>query len=436
VVVHKRGERPAPACSGTGLASDDMSGPLHGIRVIDLTHALAGPFGSMLLADLGADVIKVEPPHGDVTRTLGPYADDDELRAFGGYFNSVNRGKRGIVIDLKSPEGRQELLDLVATADALLENFTVGVMDRLGLSYEVLSEINPRLVYGSCRGFGDPRTGESPYAHRPSMDLVAQAVGGVLSITGLEDGTPIKVGPGVGDIFPGTLMALGVLAAVLHARETGHGQYVDVAMYDATLLLCERIVYQYSYRGEVPVPQGNGHPMWSPFDVVPASDGWVVVCAPTPPRWKRLCAVMGRPELEDDPRYRTIAERVQNRDEVKAILSEWTLQRTREQVVAELGDLVPAAPVNTVADIFDDPHVAARDMLVEVDHPGMRRSVTIAGHPIKFTRTPTAVRGRGPLLDEHGDQIRAELSGTRTLPIPTRLGESTSEDGDALRDGR
>ncbi|MDO8212234.1 CaiB/BaiF CoA-transferase family protein [Conexibacter sp. CPCC 206217] len=393
------------------MSSEQQSGgPLEGIRVVDLTHALAGPFATMLLADLGADVIKVEPPHGDVTRTLGPYADEDELRAFGGYFNSVNRGKRGIVIDLKTAEGVEELLALVRGADALVENFTVGVMDRLGLSYERLRAENPRLVYASTRGFGDPRGGESPYAHRPSMDLVAQAMGGVLGITGTVDGTPIKVGPGVGDIFPGTLTTVGVLAAIVRARATGEGQYVDVAMYDAVLSLCERIVYQYSYRGEVPVPQGNGHPMWSPFDVVRAKDGWVVVCAPTPPRWRRLCTIMGQPELIDDPRFRTIVERVEHRDEVKALLTAWTSVRTKREVVDELGDLVPAAPVNTVVDIFEDPHVRARDMLVEIDHPGMDRTVTVAGQPIKFSETPAGVHGRAPLLDEHGDEIRAELA--------------------------
>jgi crotonobetainyl-CoA:carnitine CoA-transferase CaiB-like acyl-CoA transferase len=403
----------SPAGSNAPLSS----GPLAGIRIIDLTHALAGPFGTMLLADLGADVIKVEPPHGDVTRTLGPYADDDTVRAFGGYFNSVNRGKRGIVIDLRTPEGVEQLLELVRGADALVENFTVGVMDRLGVPYERLREANPRLVYASTRGFGDPRTGESPYAHRPSMDLVAQAMGGVLGITGTVDGAPIKVGPGVGDIFPGTLTALGVLAAIIHARNTGEGQYVDVAMYDAIVSLCERIVYQYSYRNEIPAPQGNGHPMWSPFDVVPAKDGWVVICAPTPPRWKRLCEIIGRPELVDDPSYRTIIERVENRDAVKAIVSEWTSVRTKAEVVAELGDEVPAAPVNTVADIFEDPHIHIREMLVEVEHPGMARPVTLAGQPIKFTQTPAHVRGRAPLLDEHGDAIRAEL----------RRGSSTSD---------
>jgi crotonobetainyl-CoA:carnitine CoA-transferase CaiB-like acyl-CoA transferase len=397
----------------SALESAPSGGPLEGVRIIDLTHALAGPYGTMLLTDLGADVIKVEPPHGDVTRGLGPYAEDDTLRAFGGYFNSVNRGKRGIVIDLKTPEGVEELLALVAEADALVENFTVGVMERLGIPYERLREVNPRLVYASTRGYGDPRVGESPYADWPAMDLVAQGLGGALGITGTVEGVPIKVGPGIGDIFPGTLTALGVLAAIINARRTGEGQYVDVSMYDGILSLCERIVYQYSYMGDVPGHEGNGHPFWSPFDVLPCKDGWVTISAPTPPRWRSLCEVMGRPELIDDPRYETTFVRSKRRDEVKAIVTEWTSVRTKKEIVEALGGKVPVSPVNTVVDIFEDPHVRARDMLVSVEHPGMDRPVELAGQPIKFSRTPSGVRDRAPLLDEHGDQIRAEIH-TRT----------------------
>ena len=239
--------------------------------MIDLTHALAGPYGTMLLTDLGADVIKVEPATGDVTRDVGPYTPDDELKAFGGYFQSINRGKRSIVIDLKSPAGIETLIDLVRDADIIVENFSVGVMERLGIPYTRLREINPRIVYGSLRGFGDPSIGESPYAEWPAMDIAIQAMAGALSVTGTEDGEPIKIGPGVGDIFPGTQLAVGLLAAVMHARETGEGQHVDVAMYDSILSLCERIVYQYSYAGVVPKPEGNKHPFLSPFDVVRAT---------------------------------------------------------------------------------------------------------------------------------------------------------------------
>ena len=383
-----------------------MPGPLHGVRVIDLTHALAGPYGTMLFTDLGADVIKVEPSSGDVTRNLGPNLPDDTVRAFGGYFQSVNRGKRSIVLDLKSAEGADLLRELVGEADVLVENFSLDVMDRLGLSYESLQEINPRLVYGSLRGYGDPRLGESPYAAWPAMDISIQAQAGAMGITGLEDGTPIKLGPGIGDIFPGTLLAVGILAAVIHARETGHGQLVDVAMYDAILSMSERIVYQHSYTGAVPGPQGNGHPFWSPFDVFEAKDGWIAIAAPTPPRWRALCGAMERPELAEDPRYDSPSNRSAHRFEVREIVEEWTSVRTRAEIVTALGGIVPVGPVNTVADIVEDPHVAAREMIVDVEQPGAGRDVSIAGSPIKLSETPSAVKGRAPLLDEHSDDIR------------------------------
>lgn len=383
-----------------------MPGPLQGVRVIDLTHALAGPYATMLFTDLGADVIKVEPATGDVTRNLGPNLPDDTVCAFGGYFQSVNRGKRSIVLDLKSTEGADLLRELVKDADVLIENFSLDVMDRLGLSYESLQETNPRLVYGSLRGYGDPRLGKSPYAAWPAMDISIQAQAGAMGITGLEDGTPVKIGPGIGDIFPGTLLAVGILAAVIHARETGRGQLVDVAMYDAILSLSERIVYQHSYTGAVPKPAGNGHPFWSPFDVFEAKDGWIAIAAPTPPRWRALCGAMGRPELAEDARYDSPANRSARRFEVQAIVEEWTSARTRAEIVDALGGIVPVGPVNTVADIVDDPHVAAREMIVDVEQPGAGRDVAIAGSPIKLSETPSAVKGRAPLLDEHSADIR------------------------------
>ena len=384
-------------------------GPLRGLRVIDLTQMLAGPYGTMILADLGADVIKIEPPKGDLTRGVGPYRSDDAKRHFGGYFQSVNRGKRSVVLDLKQDEGREHLLALVEHADVVVENFSVGVMDRLGVSYEVLSECNPRLVYASSRGFGDPRTGASPYGEWPAFDIVIQAMGGLLGITGTEDGRPIKAGPGVADIFPGTLMALGILAAVLRARETGHGEYVDVAMYDAVLSLCERIVYQYSYDGSVPAPQGNEHPLLSPYDVLPASDGWITLAAPADTRWRRLCELIGRPELADDRRYTTNYLRSRRSAEVRDVMSAWTSTRTRAEIIALLGGEVPVGPVNTIADIFQDPHPHLRGMLVELEQPGSATPVTVAGQPIKFLSGGSGVRSRAPLLGEHTEEVLAEI---------------------------
>ncbi|MCW2532843.1 MAG: yfdE, partial [Blastococcus sp.] len=218
-----------------------MAGPLTGLRVIDLTQVLSGPFCTMLLADLGADVVKVEPPSGDVARLWGPHVPTPEgvegPATYGGYFASVNRNKRSICLDLKDPEGRQTLLDLLDDADVLVENFRVGVMDRFGLSYEELHARFPKLVYASIRGFGDPRTGLSPYADWPAFDIIAQAMGGVMGVTGADADHPVKVGPGIGDIFPAVLAAVGLLAALRHADATGQGQFVDVAMYDSVLAL-------------------------------------------------------------------------------------------------------------------------------------------------------------------------------------------------------
>jgi crotonobetainyl-CoA:carnitine CoA-transferase CaiB-like acyl-CoA transferase len=389
------------------------SGPLDGVRVIDLTHALAGPYATMLLADLGADVIKVEPPSGDLARRAGPYASDDQTHSFGGYFQSVNRGKRSIVLNLKTPEGAAMLRSLAAEADVLVENFTPGVMDRLGLSYESLAADNPRLIYAALRGFGDPRSGESPYQSWPAFDVVIQAMAGIMGITGTEDGTPIKVGPGVGDIFPGTLLALGVSSALYEARGSGRGQFLDVSMYDAILSLCERIVYQHSYTGAVPGPEGNQHPLLSPFDILPAADGWVAIAAPNDHRWRRLCELIDRPDLAQDPGFATNDLRVSRRHEVYKALEAWTQDRTKSEILARLGGQVPVGAVRDVAEIMADPHVAARNMAIPLEHPGTTKKYAVAGQPLKFSRTPAIPRDRAPLLDEHGQQVRATVGHPR-----------------------
>lgn len=385
------------------------AGPLDGVRVLDLTQMLAGPYCTMLLADLGADVVKIEPFRGDVTRYAGPYAEGDAERAFTGYFQSVNRNKRSVAIDLKKPDGRDLLRRLVPTAPVLVENFRPGVMERLGLAYETLRELHPALVYASVRGFGDPRTGASPYADWPAFDVTAQAFGGFIGITGSKSGEPQKAGPGVGDIFPATLATVGILAALHHAVATGEGQYVDVAMYDGVLALCERIVYQYSYIGEVPGRQGNTHPLLCPFDVFVAADGFVTIAAPADNHWRRFCELIGRPELADDARYKNNNVRVEHGEDVRRIVTEWTQARTKAQIVAALGGEVPVAPVNDIEDIVADPHTKARGMLVEVEQPGLERPVTIAGSAIKLTETPSAVRRRAPLIGEHTDDVLSSV---------------------------
>jgi crotonobetainyl-CoA:carnitine CoA-transferase CaiB-like acyl-CoA transferase len=395
----------------------ERTGPLSDVRILDLTQALAGPFGTAVLADLGADVIKVEPPTGDLSRPMAPlvpdFAPPGSSRAagcdYGGYFASINRNKRSMVLDLHKDEDRERFLGLAVTADAVVENSRVGVMDRLGIGYEVLRAVNPRLVYAAIRGFGDPRTGASPYAEWPAFDIVAQCMGGLVGITGPTDRTGYPNGASIGDIFPGVLMALGVVSAVHAARRTGKGQFLDVAMYDAILSLCETIVINYSCAERVLGPRGLGHPALCPFDVYETSDGAVAIAAPTDNHWEALCELIGRPDLVTDERTKDNRRRSENRPFVTEILTAWTRARTKKEVVGRLGGKVPVGPVNTAADVFADPHVWIRKMLAEVELPGANGTLTLAATPIKLTATPAGIYRRPPLLGEHTAEILEEL---------------------------
>jgi crotonobetainyl-CoA:carnitine CoA-transferase CaiB-like acyl-CoA transferase len=362
----------------------------------------------MLLADLGADVVKVEPPHGDMARPLGPSPKDREGCDYGGYFASVNRNKRSVALDLKEAGDRDVFLQLVESADALVENARVGVMDRLGLGYETLRDRNPRLVYVAIRGFGDPRTGESPYAHWPAFDIVAQSMGGMVGLTGPRGSTGMPAGASVGDLFPGTLAALGLVSALLSARGSGRGQFVDVAMYDAVLSLCENIVYKYAADGTIESPRGQGHPVLVPFDVYETSDGAVAIAAPADAQWKLLCEAMGRPDLVEDERTRNVFARHAHRDFTNECILAWSRARSTREVVERLGGRVPVGPVQNAEDIFRDPHARVREMLVEVEQPGANPRLTLAGVPIKLTGTPSGVYRRPPLVGEHTVEVLAE----------------------------
>jgi crotonobetainyl-CoA:carnitine CoA-transferase CaiB-like acyl-CoA transferase len=380
-------------------------GALDGLRVIDLTQVLAGPFCTQILADHGAEVLKVEPLKGDETRRLGPYRADDELRAISGYYQSVNRNKKSIALDLKTPEGRQVLLDLIDGADAVVENSRGGVMERLDLSYELLSSRNPKLVYAAIRGFGDPRSGESPYAAWPAFDIVGQAMGGMMGITGPDADTPIKVGPGVGDLIPGLFAVIGIVMALMNARQSGAGQFVDVSMVDCVLATSERIVNQYSYTGRIPYPEGNRHPLLCPYGVVRAADGWLTLSAPTDAFWRKLLTLIARHDLVDDARYSANEARLARQDEVYAVVEDFTRTKTKAELTELFGGVIPFGPIYDVSDIFTDPHFRIRDMLVDVDQPGSATPVTVAGVPIKMSLTPGRVRHRAPLLGEHTREI-------------------------------
>jgi crotonobetainyl-CoA:carnitine CoA-transferase CaiB-like acyl-CoA transferase len=386
-----------------------MTGALTDLKVLDLTQMLAGPVCTQVLADHGARVLKVEPLGGDGIRSSGPFPPDDAQRSFGGYFQSVNRNKQSLAMDLKHPGGRDVFLRLVDEADVVVENFRAGVMERLGLGWETLHERNPRLVYATIRGFGDRRTGVSPYADWPAYDVVAQAMGGIMSITGPAGGPPTKIGPGVGDIIPGLMLVNGILAAVHHAGRTGEGQFVDVAMADAVLAVCERIVYQQSYEQRTPRPEGNRHPLLCPFGLFAARDGWVAIGCFEDKLWRELAQLIGRPGMAQDERFATNAARVLHADEVIAAVEAFTCARTKTELAAVFGGITPFGPVCDARDIFEDPHFRAREMLVPLDHPGSAAQVHVAGVPVKLSATPGSVRRRAPLLGEHTDEVLGHL---------------------------
>ena len=380
---------------------------LDGLRVLDLSRMLSGPYCTMHLADHGAEVIKIEAGTGDTSRGNGPFRADDPDHIWAGYFVSLNRGKKSIQLDLKSEQGKERFRALAATADVIVENFRPGVMDRLGLSYEALSAENPRVIYAAIRGFGDPRSGESPYATWPSYDVVAQAMGGLMSITGPDADSPTKTGPGVGDIFAGMMMAFGIMAALREAEATGKGQFVDVAMYDAMISLCERMVYLHDFTGQVPGPEGNGHPFLSPFGLYPAADGHVALGIVDDTFWRRLAEWMGQPDLGTDPRFATRAARAAHAAEIDQLVSHWTSQHSKAALTETLGGQVPFGPLNTVEDIARDPHVAARGMLAKLSGPDADQPPwTVAANPLRFgahghgaLRAPPALGADNAMLD-------------------------------------
>ena len=366
---------------------------LKGLRVLDLSRMLSGPYCTMHLADHGAEVIKIEDGRGDTSRGNGPFRDDDPTQDWAGYFVSLNRGKKSIQIDLKSPEGYKNFCKLALHADVIVENFRPGVMERLNLSYESLAAKNPKLVYAAIRGFGDPRSGTSPYEKWPSYDVVAQAMGGLMAMTGPDANTPTKTGPGVGDIFAGMMMAFGIMAALREAEATGKGQFVDVAMYDAMISLCERMVYLHDMTGNVPGPEGNCHPFLAPFGLFPAKDGHIALGIVDDAFWQQLATLMCRNDLVGDARFATRAARAANAAELNSLVAKWSILYSKDELTAKLGGVVPYGPMNNMADIVQDPHVIARGMLAQIQGPLPNQEPwTIAANPLRFS-----AHGHGPL---------------------------------------
>jgi crotonobetainyl-CoA:carnitine CoA-transferase CaiB-like acyl-CoA transferase len=395
--------------------AEASKGILAGLRVLDFSRMLSGPYCTMMLADHGAEVIKIESPEGDTSRSNGPFRADDNDKMWAGYFVSLNRNKQSICLDLKTTEARLQIRSLVKSAHVLVENFRPGVMERLGLGYEALLEDNPALVYAAIRGFGDPRSGESPYAQWPSYDVVAQAMGGLMSMTGQGPGSPMKTGPGIGDIFTGMMMSFAIIAAVRHAERTGQGQFVDIGMYDAILSLCERLVYLYDMEGQIAEPAGNGHPLLAPFGIFPASDGWVSIGVVDDAFWRELARIMQRDDLLNDPRLATKTGRRRHAQDVNAAVSDWTRCHSKATLGNLLGGRLPFGPVNDAADIFRDPHVTARGMIAELTHaePG-KAGWRVAANPIHFSKTPAVPLTAPPELGQDNDNLLRHVDSAGT----------------------
>jgi formyl-CoA transferase len=375
---------------------------LSGIRVLDLTRVLAGPYCTMLLGDLGADVVKVEAPgHGDDTRHWGPPFVGGESA----YYLAVNRNKRGITVNLKSTEGREIVRHLAAQADVLVENFKTGTLAEWGLDYPRLRESNPGLVFLSITGYG--QTG--PLRDRAGYDLIIQAEGGIMSITGPEDGPPYKVGVAIVDITTGMMAANAVLGALFHRQRTGEGQAIDLALYDTHLAWLANIASSHLVSGEPALRYGNAHQSLVPYEVFPTADGYLAMGIGNDRQFAKLCGLLGREAWTTDPRFATNPARVAHRDTLIPLLHDVLKTRATTDWLEDLATLgIPSGMVNSVAEALTHPSAVAREMVVEVPHP-TAGAVRLVNSPTKFSATPTAIRRHPPLLGEHTDDVLAEL---------------------------
>ena len=386
-----------------------MAGPLKGIQVLDLTRILAGPYATMILRDLGAEVIKIEQPGtGDEARDFGPFKNDFSL-----YFMSVNRGKKSVTLNLKSPRGKELFLELVKGSDILVENFRPGTMEKLGLDYESLKEHHPSLLYAACSGFG--QTG--PYAMRGAYDMIIQGMGGIISITGEPDRPPVRVGTSIGDITSALFTAIGILSALRHRDQTGEGQLIDVGMLDCQVAILENAMVRYFSTGDIPRPLGRRHPAITPFEVFESADGYVVIAIGNNELWRKFCEHVNRSELIDDDRFHTNALRTENHEALFPILAEIMCRRTTDAWVDALEAIgVPCGPVNTVDKVANDPQVLARDMIAEVEHD-ITGTVQVPGIPIKLSETPGQIDAPAPNLGEHTSEVLTGLLGLETEEV-------------------
>lgn len=396
------------AVSGDAPAATQRRGPLHGLVVLDITRVVAGPYCSMILADLGARVIKIEHPEDpDYVRDFPPFIGEGDAR-FSAFFAQYNRHKEGITLNLKHEAGRELLKKLVARADVLVENFRPGTMQRFGVGYDTLRAENPRLVYTAISGFG--QTG--PNALKPGFDNSGQATGGLWSMNGYPDRAPVRVGTIVGDVSATLFATIGVLAAVREAERTGQGQMVDVSQQDAVLALTENAVVKYTVDGEIAGPLGNEHPFVRPYGQFPCKDGHVFFGGYNDKLWALSCRKFGTPGLIADPEIDTMAKRFDADVYARRILpvvEDWFRERSKAELEAMAGDDIPLCAVKNIREVVEDPHIAARDMIVDVDYP--QGTIGMFGTPIKLSRTQARANGQAPRVGQHNAAVYAELLG-------------------------
>lgn len=373
-----------------------MNAPLHGIKVIELARILAGPWAGQTLADLGADVIKVEAPEGDDTRRWGPPFIDRDGDRSAAYFHATNRGKRSIICDFRTAEGQDVVRKLIADADVVIENFKVGGLAKYGLDWPSLQAINPRLIYCSITGFG--QTG--PYAHRAGYDFIIQGMAGVMSVTGEKGGQPQKVGVAVTDVFTGVYAATAILAALVQRAMTGRGQQIDMALMDVATAIMANQNMNYLTTGKAPAKMGNAHPNLAPYAVFDCADGWIILATGNDGQYRKLCAILGLDPLADHPDYLTNADRVRNREPLTDAITAATVTWTKADLLQACEDHgVPAGPINNLAEVFADPQVIARKMQLDLGGvPGVRSPFTFSDADLSLDRP-------APKLGEHQDEI-------------------------------
>jgi len=378
--------------------------PLENIKILDLTRVLAGPFSTMLMQELGAEVIKVEMPgKGDDARYFGPFKNGESA-----YFLSINRGKKSISLNLKSGEGKKILLELVKKVDIVTENFRPGTMEKLGLSYEVLKEVNPKIIFASTSGFG--QTG--PDSKKPAYDMLVQAMSGMMSITGWQDKPPTRVGSSIGDLGAGLYTIIGILSALYQRTITGEGQRVDVAMLDCQLSLLENAIVRYGITGESPKPGGNQHPTITPFQVFKTKDDYMAVSMGNDIMWQNFCKAINRNDLIENPKFETNLTRTENKNELLPILEEIVFQKTNDEWTTIFTEAkLPYSPVNNIETIMKHPQVKARNMIVETEGKEIGK-IGVAGNPIKMSNIPEKKsREKAPEVGEHNLEIYSKMLG-------------------------